>query len=177
MEFLGDGGSVKFGMNISYFFDESKSCGNAYTDVIYNMNPAYMGAVATAGEEPKLQFGIGIAFIGTFIDFFKTTLVDGLTSESVPATLGPKYTTLEGKVGAAAFAKAWADQKSSAAPGGATEWAGMCIADVTGSASNIPAATVAKLFSTSTANSLLDSSWTATQVGCWLVCLVLCGRH
>lgn len=55
MEFQDGGNQVQFALNTSYFFVPEKSAGDAMTDVIYNMNPAYIGAVATAGGEARLQ--------------------------------------------------------------------------------------------------------------------------
>ena len=67
-------------------------------------------------------------------------------------------------VGAAAFAKAWADDTSATAPAPAAQWKGMLVADVTGAATSIAADSVASLFDAATDMSLLNTTWASAQV-------------
>jgi len=87
--FSDDGEQVTYTLNITYTFDRELSIG-PNTEVFFNMNPAYMGAAASATDEGNIKFGLGMSYIGTIVDFLQTTLVESLTSQAVPVILADR---------------------------------------------------------------------------------------
>jgi hypothetical protein len=131
-------------------------------DVVYNINPAYMGALSFAGRELNLVIGATGPSIKLFFDFLWGTFTQDFVAQSVPDILNDAKAVLSKSVGTNEFFSIWANA-TKAPPTG--DWQGMLVSLNQTQSSEVSLKSAQALFNRSIPNSLV--AWDRNSTTKW----------